>query len=843
MTENTVSTDIFQSRDATRAKIIEKIQQYMELDNVDLTKTSFLSFVVDIMSILTSNIMFYQSSVYREFFLTKAQLPESIYNLSSFLGYVPREASYASTNVLLTFPLPFNDTNISFTIPDGRDGNFKFQTSDGTEFLTYYSTTITVVNNSQISVVVDQDGKLYNLPVSIDLTSADQQFQFILPVRQYKSTRSEFIIDPDLQPNQFTNVDVPINGKVANMTVFVRDPGSDASTLGLLYDGSFDSLYLMGSTDYGYVAKSTATGKKLYFGNGIIGKQPLPGSTVIAFVDETEGELGNVIAGSITSGTKLYTMAGGASSIVNYTVTNPSPATGGMDEESPQEIRQNAIDHLTSLNRLVSEGDYDNVSTIIQDAPIAQRSIAVLKRSDLKCNEIQLFTILNFNNEIVPTRNIFYSVPAGTTSIPRDTVITFDGIEYITIFDIEISTLNTYADYTYNIRELHVTPLLIQSWSSPSMNPYHFHSNELVISYDDSSATVSFDFSYISEESDRTNCECQLTILSTDESVTMTNTVNATGGVFTYTFTNYSNIPLGEQTYYLTIGNPLSSNLISRYSVTFILREDLSPLYMMSNTVTDGTSTNIYDIPVIQKSYYDGIDKVDFEALVIQEFLSSMDLKSYRMMTDFTNIKFCNTIGPMRNMLLNKSTKLSVLDMSLCSQPAAVAGTRYIASGNEGGVWEGHRDDIAICTDSTTWAFIEPNANDITYVSSELSNYIYTQYGWMKPIYDIPLQISLEVFRVADSSLTDASLVSSIRTALVEAFTTRFGPNITLFRSEIIEVVQGIIGVSHCRLITPESSISFNFDLIDFTEQQLLEYGPEWVYFTEDDISVRVLTT
>jgi hypothetical protein len=46
--------------------------------------------------------------------------------------------------------------------------------------------------------------------------------------------------------------------------------------------------------------------------------------------------------------------------------------------------------------------------------------------------------------------------------------------------------------------------------------------------------------------------------------------------------------------------------------------------------------------------------------------------------------------------------------------------------------------------------------------------------------------------------------------------------------------------VEHCRLIKPGSNIFFNFDLINLTQEQLLEYGPEYVYFTEDDIEVKI---
>ena len=98
--KGTISNQIYSSRDEIRSQIIDQIQYYLELENVDLTKTSFLSFIVNLFSTLTSNILFYQSSVYREFFLTKAQLPESIYNLAAFLGYNGSLASFANVAVI-----------------------------------------------------------------------------------------------------------------------------------------------------------------------------------------------------------------------------------------------------------------------------------------------------------------------------------------------------------------------------------------------------------------------------------------------------------------------------------------------------------------------------------------------------------------------------------------------------------------------------------------------------------------------------------------------------------------------------------------------------------------------
>ena len=161
-----VSETIYASRDAIRAQVVDFLQQYMELNEVDLTQSSFLSYIIDILTVLTSNLMFYQSNIYREFFLTQAQLPESIYNLSSFIGYSPKEAKYATCNLLMKVWLPFTDPNTTFNIPTG----FKFKTSDGTVFITYYTVTVKVTNNTSVNISAVQNGKVFEIPVKINTT-------------------------------------------------------------------------------------------------------------------------------------------------------------------------------------------------------------------------------------------------------------------------------------------------------------------------------------------------------------------------------------------------------------------------------------------------------------------------------------------------------------------------------------------------------------------------------------------------------------------------------------------------------------------------------------------------
>ena len=70
-----------------------------------------------------------------------------------------------------------------------------------------------------------------------------------------------------------------------------------------------------------------------------------------------------------------------------------------------------------------------------------------------------------------------------------------------------------------------------------------------------------------------------------------------------------------------------------------------------------------------------------------------------------------------------------------------------------------------------------------------------------------------------------------------------FGADISIYRSEIIEVIQSVTGVSNCRLIEPKTSLFFNYNIDNFTQQQLLEYTPEMVYFKLEDITISLISS
>lgn len=863
-----MATDQFYlSRDQIRNQIIDLTKEYLELENVDLTKSSFLTFVIETLSTLSGNLTFYESNVYKEFFLTQAQLPDSVYNLSTFLGYTPSEAQYSTANLLITIPYGDMIETLNNPIIMGtQEEPFKFTSTDGIIFLTFYDVQIEILGNpgQSVNIILNQDGKIYNIKTeNIGTLGTDLAFQFVLPVRQYENVEHEFSIEDLLEAYRFYSITVPVQNKISTIEVYVTEPGGAEEEYNLV-----DSLYLLDPDDKGFVMRKSTDGRTITFGNGVIGYQPRGGSSVRVVVQETQGLDGNVITSSIVKGDRLYITVGGINEAVNYTVVNPSPAINGSDEESVQEIRSGAIAGLTSLNRLVSEQDFKNSGLIIPESPLASNSIPVLKRSDIKVNEIQLFTTLNYANDIVPTRNVTYDMTTSDLETPRNTIISDGGNEYYTIFDMTFDEVNSEVYYTYAIEELELVPTLESTPDVAIQDVYNFNINGFTITKTGTTVSIVLDYFALGANPDTATCDLLIEQGDGTEYPADVNNNSGTTGTFEWSFDylnpldpNYLDFPLDLIKIKFIVQNTAEVSVAifnSEYSVSFIFRQDLRS-YMISNAVINGTDVTVYDIPVIDKVYFDNpeLDKSSFELEVLQQFLSSVDMRSYRMITDFVNVKMCDTIGTMDNMLLNETTIDLIRDVGLATVPTdawvgtvntdvLAVGDRFVVTGYEGGDWSGQQNKIAKCitiTPTVTWEFITPVTNSIATIEEKENNYIFTQSGWVVPQYEIPLKIELEVFKsTTGGRVQDTDLVSTVKTAIYDAFQNRFGPNVTLHRSEIIDVVQSISGVAFCRLIEPASSIFFNFNIDDFNQDELLVYTPEWIHFSEDDITVRIYT-
>jgi hypothetical protein len=59
-------------------------------------------------------------------------------------------------------------------------------------------------------------------------------------------------------------------------------------------------------------------------------------------------------------------------------------------------------------------------------------------------------------------------------------------------------------------------------------------------------------------------------------------------------------------------------------------------------------------------------------------------------------------------------------------------------------------------------------------------------------------------------------------------------------RSEIITVIRTVPGVTYCELNEPAIDIKFTYNMEDLPMIQLLDYTPQLVAFTYDNISISI---
>lgn len=515
--------NIYGSREKIREALIAYAKSYLNLGDLEIGKTSYLAYLVDMLSILSANHLFYDATIYREFFFTDAQMSESVNNLAKWIGYTVPKAVPAQVNMMFEIPLNFNNVarnritfnlspyfyvrteNIPFIIKSASL-NAVYASSASIANQRYWNQTTdrqkklqamlgSVVNNSAFSI---RDSEGIYRPVYLDKKGSSAFFT--LPFVQKEILLKIFNVPNDLAINQFYSVPITFDGQVCDIEVFVVSPTANQrlSISGTTIDGVLDAanfdpyndddfidsagnackwvqwqesvngIYTMSSraTQFSWIGGYNKG--ELLFGNGILGKQPPAGSIIAVRLHVTKGSQGNVIADTITTGDPIYTSNKYSNNMsLNYIIRNPKAAYGGSDLLTLPEIKQNAITNLAAKKRLVSEWDYDNIKNIAADDLPLKDSYSILKRSDIKVNEIDVFTTLEYVtdevNEIVPTRNVYIELDNpkwddnGKYTIFRDYEITYpkrNGDKYLTMFNMTLDKNTMLARYDYILQNI-----------------------------------------------------------------------------------------------------------------------------------------------------------------------------------------------------------------------------------------------------------------------------------------------------------------------------------------------------------------------------------------------------
>lgn len=282
---------------------------------------SNISVLLDVMAYNSYLNSYYLNMVASEMFLDSALKYDSVISHAKELNYVPRSAHASMANVAFTVETTGIDKR--FTVPKGTrfsginsNGTFTFVTDQSITFVSSNSTFN--INNLQIN-----EGDYFQDSFTIDYDVDNPRYVL----------SNENIDIATIQVNVVEN-----NG--ASNTIFQR-----VSTLFQLNDKS--EVYFLQGVEGGKY--------EIVFGDGLFGRLPLDGSTVIVSYIVTSGTDGNGVDNFVLLD-DLGTLNGGVASASEITVLVSS--TNGANQESIESVRFAAPRYFASQQRAVTVDDY-----------------------------------------------------------------------------------------------------------------------------------------------------------------------------------------------------------------------------------------------------------------------------------------------------------------------------------------------------------------------------------------------------------------------------------------------------------------------------------------------------
>jgi hypothetical protein len=256
---------------------------------------------------------FYTDRMASEGFLGTASQRASVLQIAAMFGYTITPSSAA----VVTLTFTNGDTSNSVTIAAGTQvASTTTVNGQSTQVVFETDSAVTIAANGTGSVTATQ-----GITTSLEAVGTSNG----TPSQSFKLSQTGVIIN-----STGSNIKVYVGGIQYNYTSSLVDNSP--------YDSVFTTA--MDADGYTYVV----------FGDGVGGRIPPATYSVTVTYRVGVGSQGNVAAGSIQGSTLTGNY--------NVTVSQPSAASGGADDESTDSIRYNVPRALRTLRRAVSLKDY-----------------------------------------------------------------------------------------------------------------------------------------------------------------------------------------------------------------------------------------------------------------------------------------------------------------------------------------------------------------------------------------------------------------------------------------------------------------------------------------------------
>ena len=848
---------ILSSAESVRKKVIDRVNEYEDLNGVDLSKTTFFAYMVDVLSMLSSDNTNALSLAKRESYLITAAQPSSVYNWASYLSYTTSLAHPCEVSALITIPLNFSST-VSFDIP--QHTQFKANDVIYTNPDEYYHFVYDYATKSLTGDAIDvsNSGNSRKLNIKYDSNNA----YFVVTLKQSIEIEETQFIPYDLaiyQPYSFT---IAYKDKISDIRVFIRDNDvSDEEEW-----ERADNYFNMGLSEKKYYFKYDSDNTiRIMFGNDIFGKQPERGATVRVVLTSTKAEQGAIIQGSLTKMDKLfYTDVNGVTKQISASVVNVLPSTEGIVAETLSDIRRNAIARFHARNRIVTATDYDELNQIIDEPLPYSYSKCVLKRSDIKANEMTLFVVIpsttvdlypqstdslqNDETKIVqtipvPTDSIVAELPEGTDSFEPYSEFPYNDLTFVCPLGF-IRESNTFGYYYYLLKSVSITP----TGTMEDIYAYPITFPELSLSrLEDNSIAFMLEYEDITETVDVESLHATLTLQFTEKTKGPYECVIIPDNKVIFNNVPFVDIEEGKcAMQYIIYDN--ANHEIGTVKANYMIKQSLKrQVYSTVNKMDDGRF-KVFDVPCIEKSFIDKMTSTEFENFerdIINRLMTNTALANYQMMNISSSIKFARTCGYSTNYDYNEATKAPVIAITNVPPADPQVGDRYIVGNEPEGEWTGRKGCIATYAETVGWYFLDCAPGDIIFVTSEDKKYTFSGNAqtWINQKIEIPFKVNVYVYVNSKlTSDTDASIGEKVKQQILYTLAASAGLQTDQHRSVLYQSIQGLGDyIDHCEIDIPEYDINYSFDIEDFTKEQLKLYVPEFIFTTYDSISVKVI--
>jgi hypothetical protein len=331
--------DYYSLRDALVSRVINRIPEWTGTDPND-----FGLALIEAFSYMGDVISYYIDRAANEMSLQTASQRSSIMNLARMYGYTP--SGYQSANVDVAFT---NSSGVDITLPVGTQLAGQYLNGD---------TLINVIFETAEEAVVPANGSVAGITAY-----HGENVSWLYPTEG--GLAGELVGSSNGTPNQSFRLleNQVVDGSVQ---VFVQRNGTyeEWSHIDRLTDaGASDSVFTtyLDADNFVYVV----------FGDSVSGRIPVTHAQIKAQYVKGGGSLGRIPSNTLTYINHIPNVSDISSIASKITISQADPATGGLDPETSDIIRQVAPFALTAFDRAVTLDDYANLclnSTVVGKA-------------------------------------------------------------------------------------------------------------------------------------------------------------------------------------------------------------------------------------------------------------------------------------------------------------------------------------------------------------------------------------------------------------------------------------------------------------------------------------------